>query len=280
MPENIQQPIIDEFRSRHGRVGGWLEGARLILLTTTGARSGQAHTVPLGFLHGGDGRLIVIASAGGAPTNPAWFHNLRANPKATVETGAFTFTAEATVLEGEERDTVFARAVEASPGWEEYETSSGRRLPVVALRPIDGAPDDLGAWGDELAVIHDAFRRELATVRQEVRDNAGSTLGAQLRINCLHVCRGLAHHHTTEDAEMLPVLDEKHPELRPVVAQLRREHEEIARLLDELRSRLSDEDIDPASLGDEVDRLTGEVERHLDYEERELVPTLNAMTPR
>ena len=128
--------IIEEFRANGGRVGGPFEGGRLLLLTTTGARSGAPHTTPLGYLPDGEVRVLVIASAGGAPKHPAWFHNLVADPRVTVESGSFRYEADAVVLAGAERDAAFARAVEADPGWGEYEAGSGRTLPVVALVPV------------------------------------------------------------------------------------------------------------------------------------------------
>ncbi|PRX50149.1 deazaflavin-dependent oxidoreductase (nitroreductase family) [Prauserella shujinwangii] len=276
MPVDFNQHVIAEFRANKGRVGGPFEGARLLLLTTTGARSGAPHTVPLGYLPDGEGRTVVIGSAGGAPAHPAWFHNIRANPRVTVETGVFTFEADAVVLRGAERDQVFARAAEADSGWADYERKAGRRLPVVVLRPVSGVPN-ASAWGDALKLVHDAFRRELALIREEIA-RSGPGLGSQLRINCLTVCQGLHHHHASEDGQLLPFLDEHHPELAGTVARLRREHEAIALLLDELERVVSADGADPAAVLSEVDRLVAELEAHLDYEER-LVPVLNAVQP-
>ncbi|WP_329110534.1 nitroreductase family deazaflavin-dependent oxidoreductase [Micromonospora sp. NBC_01699] len=140
MGNDFNQQVIDEFRANSGRVGGWFEGARLILLTTTGARSGAAHTTPLGYLPDGGDRILVIGSAGGAPTHPDWFRNLVADPRATVEDGVFVYDATAAVLTGAERDRVFARAVEADPGWGDYQARTSRVLPVVALRQDPGPP--------------------------------------------------------------------------------------------------------------------------------------------
>jgi len=140
MPNDFNQQIIEEFRANGGRVGGPFEGARLLLLTTIGARSGAAHTIPLGYLPDGGERVLVIASAGGAPNHPAWFHNL-AHPRVTVEDGTFTYDAQAVVLEGAERDRVFARAVEADPGWADYQATTTRILPVVALLEVPGPPN-------------------------------------------------------------------------------------------------------------------------------------------
>ncbi|GAA0520771.1 hypothetical protein Ade02nite_94660 [Paractinoplanes deccanensis] len=134
MPHPFHQQIIDEFRANGGRVGGWLAGSRLILLTTRGARSGAAHTTPLGFLPY-DGGIVVIASAGGADRNPDWYHNVLADNQVTVEDGTRTYRAEATPLSGAERDRAFARAVADDPGWAGYQAKTSRTIPVVALRP-------------------------------------------------------------------------------------------------------------------------------------------------
>ncbi|MFI6711391.1 nitroreductase/quinone reductase family protein [Nonomuraea sp. NPDC050478] len=279
MTMDFNQHVIEQFRAGQGRVGPPFEDARLLLLTTTGARTGTRHTTPLGYLLDEDpGRLYVIASAGGSPRHPAWFHNLRKNPRVTVETGAFTYEADARILEGAERDRIFARATGTDPGWARYETASGRTLPVVALDPAGPPAPAAARPGDGLKLIHDAFRKELAIVRKEVAESGGG-LGAQLRINCLAVCQGLSHHHTMEDAHMFPHLDEQYPEIADVMARLRREHEEIARLLEELQRLVAGEHTDRAAVSAEVDRLTAQVEAHLDYEEENLIPILNANAP-
>ncbi|GAA2423573.1 nitroreductase/quinone reductase family protein [Streptomyces macrosporus] len=277
MPNDFNQWVIDEFRANDGRVGGPFEGGRLILLTTVGARSKAPHTTPLGYLPDGE-RILVVASAGGAPKHPDWFHNLVANPRVTVEDGVFTYEAEATVLEGAERDRLFARAVEADPGWAEYQERAGRVLPVVALREIPGPPrPNAASWGEALKAVHDAFRRELDLIRREIAES-GPGLGAQLRVNCLTFCGGLHGHHVTEDTGMLPALAERRPELAPVVDRLRREHERIAVLVEDLRTVVSAADADPARVLPEVERLTAELEDHLAYEEEWLIPVLDAPT--
>ncbi|MEV0627510.1 nitroreductase/quinone reductase family protein [Nonomuraea wenchangensis] len=273
MPMNFNQQIIDEFRANGGRVGGPFEGARLLLLTTTGARSGAPHTVPVACLPDGD-RVLVIASAGGSPRHPAWYHNLRADSRVTVEDGTFTYQAEAVVLTGEERDRLFARAVEQSPGWADYETKSGRVLPVVALVAADPGPP-AGPMGDGLKRLHDAFRRELALIRAEVAAS-GPRVAAQLKVNCLTLCQGLHVHHSREDDFMFPAMEGRHPELGPALERLRAEHAVVARLLEELRTLLAADDVAPDVLLAEVERLTAELEAHLDYEEEQLVPLLNA----
>ncbi|MEU8245344.1 nitroreductase family deazaflavin-dependent oxidoreductase [Nonomuraea sp. NPDC048916] len=132
MPNDFNQQIIDEFRANEGRVGGMFEGSPLVLLTTKGARSGRPTTTPVMYLRDDD-RVVVIASNAGADNNPAWYHNLRANPEVTAEIGTETFEAEAVVIEGEERDRLYARMVEIAPGFAEYEAKTDRRIPVVAL---------------------------------------------------------------------------------------------------------------------------------------------------
>lgn len=276
MPNDFNHQIITEFRANRGRVGGPFEGARLLLLTTTGARSGRPHTNPLGYLPDGGERVLVIASAGGSPRHPAWYHNVLANPVVTVEDGTFTYRAEASVLAGAERDAAFARAVEADPGWGEYQRDNPRTLPVVALTAIPGPPDfGTTSMGEALRLIHDAFRRELGLIRAEVA-RSGSGVGAQLRVNCLTLCNGLHGHHSHEDAGLFPAVDERRPDLADAMARLRAQHASMAALLADLRATLADPGLDAATLRKEVDRLTTEVETHLDYEEETLIPVLDA----
>ena len=126
--------IIEEFRSNAGKVGPPFEGAPMVLLTTTGARSGQPRTTPLVCLPDDDGTIYVFASKGGAPTHPAWYHNLVAHPRVTVEQGTERFEAVATPLEGDARDAVFARQAALRPQFGEYQESTSRTIPVIALR--------------------------------------------------------------------------------------------------------------------------------------------------
>ncbi len=123
---------IEAFRANGGKVGGVWEGRPLLLLTTTGAKSGQRRTNPVMYLADGD-RLLIFASKAGAPTNPDWYHNLLANPRVTVEVGAETYDADATVLTGEERDRFYARQSELNPQFGEYQKKTSRKIPVIAL---------------------------------------------------------------------------------------------------------------------------------------------------
>ncbi|GHO98156.1 hypothetical protein KSF_082040 [Reticulibacter mediterranei] len=124
--------IIEEFRTNDGKVGGAFEGVPLLLLTTTGAKSGQQRINPLTYLLD-DGCLFIFASKGGAPTNPAWYYNLIAHPQVIVEIGTERFAATAKPVEGEKRDQIYAKEVQHHPGVAEYEKKASRKIPVVEL---------------------------------------------------------------------------------------------------------------------------------------------------
>lgn len=126
--------LIEEFRANAGVIQGELEQANFILLTTNGAKSGARRTTPLVY-HRIDGRLIVIASTGGGPRNPAWFDNLVLDPSVTVEIGAETWPGRAVVLSGDDRDAVFAAVVKSVPTFGQYQARTTRVIPVVELLP-------------------------------------------------------------------------------------------------------------------------------------------------
>ena len=127
--------IIEEFRANKGKVGGRFAGASLLLLTTTGRRSGEARVAPLAYLADGD-RYVVVGSNGGKDTDPAWVTNLQADPTATVEVGSRTFPADVTVLtEGPERDRLYTAIATAMPGFAAYQEATQRVIPVVVLAP-------------------------------------------------------------------------------------------------------------------------------------------------
>ncbi len=130
--EDWNARIIEEFRANDGRVGGPFEGAPLLLLSTTGARSGKTRVNPLMYLADGD-RLVVFASKGGAPTHPDWYHNVVANADASVEAGTERFPVRATVATGGERDELFAEQAKRYPQFAEYETKTERTIPVIVL---------------------------------------------------------------------------------------------------------------------------------------------------
>lgn len=124
--------MIEEFRANEGKVGGMWEGKPLLLLTTTGAKSGQRRTNPVMYLADGN-RLLVFASKAGAPAHPDWYHNLLAHPEVTVEVGTETYEAIAAALTGEERDRLYAKQSEAFPQFADYQKKTSRKIPVIAL---------------------------------------------------------------------------------------------------------------------------------------------------
>lgn len=124
--------IIEEFRANGGRLGGQFEGAPVLLLHSTGARSGQERVNPMMYQAVGDG-WAVFASKGGAPTNPAWYHNVVANPNVTIEVGTTTRAATARVATPTERDRIWSTQKERYPGFAEYEAQTDREIPVVIL---------------------------------------------------------------------------------------------------------------------------------------------------
>ena len=127
--------IIEEFRANGGRVGGQFEGAPLLLLHSVGARSGKERVNPMMYQAVGDA-YAVFASKGGAPFNPDWYHNLVANPEATVEVGAITVEVRARTAQGAERDTIWETQKERYPGFADYEASTTRQIPLVMLEPV------------------------------------------------------------------------------------------------------------------------------------------------
>lgn len=134
--DEFNRKIIAEFRENGGKVGGMFEGGLMVLLHHVGAKSGVERVAPLGALRV-DGRLYIFGSKGGAPENPAWYHNLVANPKVTVELGTETFTAVARVVTGAERDDIFAQQVAATPQFGEYQRNTSRLIPVIELQRLN-----------------------------------------------------------------------------------------------------------------------------------------------
>ncbi|OLT21114.1 cell entry protein [Pseudonocardia sp. CNS-139] len=130
------QQIIDEFRANEGRVGGMFEGAPMILIHHVGARTGVERVSPLVYFPEDDGRMIIVASKGGSPENPAWYHNLKANPKIDVEVGARTFPVAVEELTADERPAVWERIVTDRPGFGDYQRKTSRVIPVLRLTPV------------------------------------------------------------------------------------------------------------------------------------------------
>lgn len=132
----LNQQVIQEFRANQGKVGGRYANRSLLLLTTTGAKSGRPHTTPLAYTKD-DERFVVIASFGGGPKNPDWYYNLVVNPEAIVEVGSERFRVRATVATGEERQRLYDRQAAEIPAFAEYQKRTTRRIPVIVLTRID-----------------------------------------------------------------------------------------------------------------------------------------------
>jgi deazaflavin-dependent oxidoreductase (nitroreductase family) len=134
-PHDWNTSIIREFRANAGKVGGHFIGRTLLLLHTVGAKSGQAHVNPVAYVKDGD-RFVIIASKGGAPTNPNWYYNILAQPLLTVEVGTDQFQVQASVAEEPERTRLYNKMVEMMPSFDEYRHKTTRVIPVIILTPV------------------------------------------------------------------------------------------------------------------------------------------------
>jgi deazaflavin-dependent oxidoreductase (nitroreductase family) len=128
----FNKSIVDEFRTNAGVVGGPFEGATLLLLTSTGAKSGQPRLAPLAYLTI-DGKMLIVGSKAGLDTNPDWVHNLRANPQAHVEVGTDAYDVVARELPRDERDEMYPKVVAVAPGFGEYQEKTTRVIPLFEL---------------------------------------------------------------------------------------------------------------------------------------------------
>lgn len=130
------QKIIEEFRANEGRVGGMFEGAPMIIIHHVGAKSGTKREAPLVYFPEDDGRLVIAASKSGAPTNPDWYHNVKANPTFDVEVGTERFWVNAEEIIGADRETVWKRVVSDAPGFGEYQEKTTRQIPLLRLTRV------------------------------------------------------------------------------------------------------------------------------------------------
>jgi len=141
--QDYNRRIIDEFRANEGRVGGPFAGAPMVLVTSTGAKSRRHHTTPLVYPREDDAKgrpgdhIYVFGSMGGAPKHPAWYHNLKAHPDATMEVGTEKYPVRATIITGAERDRLFEKQASLRPQFAEYQTRTSRKIPVVALERLE-----------------------------------------------------------------------------------------------------------------------------------------------
>jgi deazaflavin-dependent oxidoreductase (nitroreductase family) len=137
-PAEFNSQIIDEFRANEGRVGGMFESMPLLLLHHRGAKSGSERINPVAYL-ADDGRYVVIASKGGAPSNPAWYYNLKANPEVKIEVGTEMLDAVAREATGEERERLFRAQADRFPQFDDYVVKAGgRTIPVFVITPREG----------------------------------------------------------------------------------------------------------------------------------------------
>ena len=134
-PNDWNKMIIEEFRANDGKVGGQFAGRSLLLLHTKGAKTQQPRVNPLAYTTDGE-RLVVIASKGGAPTNPDWYYNVIAHPQVTVEAGTEQFQAQATISAEPERTRLYSKMVTVMPGFAEYQQKTTRVIPVVVLTRV------------------------------------------------------------------------------------------------------------------------------------------------
>jgi len=133
--DELNQSVIKEFRANQGKVGGPMEGMPVLLLTMTGAKTGRTLVRPLCYSRDGD-RIVIIASYGGAPGNPPWYHNLVANPDVTVEVGTEKYPARAQQVYGVERDRLFEAQAKLMPFFTDYQSKTRRQIPVLTLTRI------------------------------------------------------------------------------------------------------------------------------------------------
>ena len=124
--------IVEEFRANGGKVGGPFEGGTLLLLHTTGAKSGQPRLSPLAYL-AVEGKMLIVGSYAGAPKDPAWVHNLRAKPTAHIEVGNDAYDVNVRELPDDERDAAYPKIVEAAPVFAEYQANTTRSIPLFEL---------------------------------------------------------------------------------------------------------------------------------------------------
>jgi len=132
MPEDYNVQTIAEFRRNHGKVGGYFAGAPLLIMHTSGARTGRSHVVPVMYLRDGE-RYCVFASKGGAPRNPDWYHNVRAHPSVQIEVGDETIAAVAEEILGEEHDKLYKQQAALYPQFADYQRKTKRIIPVIGL---------------------------------------------------------------------------------------------------------------------------------------------------
>lgn len=280
---DVNHEVIEEFRANAGRVtsayGGMFKDADLLLITTTGARSGKTHTTPAAYAEDA-GRLIIFATNSGLPTAPAWLHNVRHNPAVVVEAGGNKYDAIATEITGAERDRLYADQAARIPAFATYRENTARVIQVVALTPAR-----VGAATAQLKEIHAGLREQLNDTLAAVDAylaGAGDVPEPMktLQQHCLTFCGALHAHHSREDG-VFPRLAADFPELKPALDQLTREHTIVAALNEELTATLERLTNAPTrelanELRADLTKLAADLEAHYTYEEAHLGPALDA----
>ena len=133
-PKDFNTQVIEEFRANGGKAGGMFEGMPLVLVNNVGAKSGKEYVTPLVYLADGDD-IVIFASKAGAPENPGWYHNLKAEPNVSIEVGDQKLDALATEATGDERDRLYSAQEAAQPQFSEYAEKTDRKIPVIVLSP-------------------------------------------------------------------------------------------------------------------------------------------------
>lgn len=282
--DEFNRGVIDEFRANAGRVGGMFEGFTLALLTTTGARTGIRRTAPLAYFEL-NGMPAVVASAMGGPRHPAWLANVRVHPRVTVEVGAESFDALASIPSGIERDRLFAQVVEQDPDFGAYQASTSRVIPVVMLQrlgapsatPSGGEHARLVAWATELRQVHERLRQALRVAQDAASAGRSPEVASrELLLFCHGFCVALTGHHEGEDRELFPAIAAAHPELRDTLRYLQQDHSMIAHLVTGLQSSIS-ASATSIELARHLDGIAAIMESHFRYEERQLLEVLETL---
>ncbi|WP_026414066.1 nitroreductase/quinone reductase family protein [Actinomadura oligospora] len=274
----FNRPVVEEFRGNGGKVGGYFAGTPLLLLTTTGSRSGEPRTTPLAYQEDDHGRPVVFATNAGSDDDPLWFRNLVEDPRVTVEIGTSTYAATAIPAHGDERDRLFARMVESSEAFGEYQKRTTRTFPVVVLYEVD--PERENAIGAQLALVHEDLRTALGDLLEVAAFGTAPTprLLEQLRTHCLTFCGDLESHHGKEEG-VFPRIERLYPSLTPTLDELRRQHVVLAEKRAELEALCARADLDPEERREEIERLSIEIDAHFADEERRLIPVLDVVDP-
>lgn len=272
------RPIVEEFRANGGKVGGYFAGMPLLLLTTTGAKSGEPRTSPLTYREDDHGRLVVFATNAGSDHDPQWYRNLVEDPRVTIETGTSTYRATAIPAHGEERERLHARMAESSEGFAGYLERTSRPFPVVVLYRVDERREN--ALGEELARIHEDMRFAITDLLDLAAFGTEPTpqMLERLRTHCLTVCGDLRHHHGKEEG-VFPRIERLYPGFAPVIEELRRRHAVLEEKRAEIEALCTRTDIDPDERLEELTRLTAEIDAHFLDEERRLIPVLDTIDP-